>query len=203
MIKEEIEKLVKESIKELQKEKKLSDFELPEINVEHPEEKINGDYSTNIAMIIAGLAKKNPVEIANFLSENLKNKNQNFFEKIEAKNGFINFFLSNEYLQEQMNLILKEWKEHKNNYDKSGEWFECDQTETNVYTNYAVGASITTTYSNGEEKTIILKTKKQADAYSKKQKEKYGSCVVCNRFKRLLSQAKKETEKQGGGKGNE
>ena len=99
-----------------------------------------------------------------------------------------------------VNLILKEWKEHKNNYDKSGEWFECDQTETNVYTNYAVGASITTTYSNGGEKTIILKTKKQADAYSKKQKEKYGGCVVCNRFQRLLSQAKKEAEKQGGEK---
>jgi len=90
-------------------------------------------------------------------------------------------------------LILKEWQDHKNNYDnKSGEWFECEATETETYCNYAVGASITTTYANGREKTIILKTKKEAEAYSEKEKKRFGGCVVCDRFERLLKRARNQ-----------
>ena len=83
-------------------------------------------------------------------------------------------------------LIKKEWKEHKENWDESGEWFECSDVENDVYNNYAVGASITTTCSNGLEKIIILKTKKEADEYTRKMKEKYAGCCVCNRFRTLL-----------------
>jgi len=85
--------------------------------------------------------------------------------------------------------ILKEWKDHKENYDKNGEWFECNQTDTDANFNYAVGCEITTTYAKGGEKTLVLKTKKEADAYSKKEKKKYGGCSVCDRFERLLKQA--------------
>lgn len=87
--------------------------------------------------------------------------------------------------------ILKEWKAHTKNFDKNGEWFECTNVETDSMSNYAVGAEITTTYSNGQEKTMVLKTKKEADDYSEKQKEKYGDCSVCNRFKRLLKMVNK------------
>ncbi len=92
-------------------------------------------------------------------------------------------------------LILKEWIAHKNNFDKSGEWFECNQTETNACCNYSVGVSITTCYADGREQIHILKTKEEAEDYSKKEKEKFGGCGICDRFKRLLSEAKKEVEK--------
>ncbi len=88
--------------------------------------------------------------------------------------------------------IMKEWAAHRNNWDENGEWFECEASETGAYCNYAVGAQITTHFDDGREKTIILKNKKEADAYSKKEKERYGSCSVCNRFKRLLAAARKE-----------
>ena len=96
--------------------------------------------------------------------------------------------------------IKKEWKEHKENWSKDGEWFECNNVETDAYNNYSVGASITTTYADGREKTIILKTKKEADAYSKKQKKKFWGCSVCDRFESLLSWAEKEAKKQAGEK---
>ena len=83
-------------------------------------------------------------------------------------------------------LIKKEWKEHKENWDESGKWFECSNVENDVYNNYAVGASITTTCSNGQEKTIILKTKKETDEYTRKMKKKYAGCSVCDRFRTLL-----------------
>jgi len=88
-------------------------------------------------------------------------------------------------------LVLKEWKAHKNNYDKDGEWFECSDVETDATCNYVVGAEINTIYANGREKKIILKTEKQANDYSKKMKKRYMGCAVCNRFKRLFSAAKK------------
>jgi len=92
--------------------------------------------------------------------------------------------------------IKKEWELHKNNHSKDWEWFECNATETDANCNYSVGASITTTYADGRKKTIILKTKKEADKYSEKEKRKWGGCSVCNRFKRLLSWAEKEAKKK-------
>jgi len=109
MIREKIAKLVKETIKELQKEKVLQFFDIPEIKIEHPEEKTHGDYSTNVAMQIVKDIKTKPIEIAKLLNSKLKAKKSKFFEKIEVVNpGFINFFLSKGYLQVQISKILKE-----------------------------------------------------------------------------------------------
>ena len=69
-----------------------------EIRLEHPEKSDFGDYSTNIALQV----KKPAAEIAKKLKSNL-------FEKVEiAGPGFINFFLSKEYLQKQVGEILNQ-----------------------------------------------------------------------------------------------
>ena len=117
MAREEIIKLIEKSIKELQKAKKMPKFDIPEIKIEHPEEKIHGDYSTNIAMVIVKPVKKNPLEIAEIINNQLLiiNKKLKLFKKIEiAKPGFINFFLSKEYLQRQVDEILKQGEKFGN-----------------------------------------------------------------------------------------
>jgi arginyl-tRNA synthetase len=69
-----------------------------DIHLERPENQKYGDYSTNIALKL----KRNPRKIVEKLNSSL-------FEKIEiAGPGFINFFLSKEYLQKQIKVILKE-----------------------------------------------------------------------------------------------
>jgi len=110
MIRKKIINLIQKSIRKLQKEKAFPDFEIPEIQTECPAEKVHGDYSTNVAMILAKIVKKNPMEIAAYLTKELKNrKTEKLFEKIEAtKPGFINFFLSKEYLQKQVEEVLKQ-----------------------------------------------------------------------------------------------
>lgn len=109
MIREEIKKLIEKSIKELQKEKTLKEFDISEIRVEHPEEKIHGDYDTNVVMVIAKIAKINPIEIAENIKSQISKLKTNLFEKIEVVNpGFINFFLSKEYLQKEVEEILKQ-----------------------------------------------------------------------------------------------
>ena len=108
MIRKKIEILIKKSLKNLQKEGIFPKFEIPEIKVEKPEEKIHGDYSTNVALKIAKISKKNLMEIANNLGSRLKVLGSRFFEKVEVvKPGFINFFISKEYLQKQVREILK------------------------------------------------------------------------------------------------
>jgi len=108
MIREEINNLVEKLIKELQKAKKLPKFDISEIKLERPEEKTHGDYATNIALQIAKIAKKPPMEIANELSLKLKAQDEKLFDKIEVVSpGFINFFLSKEYLQRQIEDILE------------------------------------------------------------------------------------------------
>jgi arginyl-tRNA synthetase len=88
MVREEIVKLIK----------KATSKKPVEIKIEHPENEAHGDYSTNIALQL----KKNPAEIAKKLKSDL-------FERVEvAEPGFINFFLSKEYLQQQVAKILKQ-----------------------------------------------------------------------------------------------
>ena len=109
MIREEISKLIKKSIKELQKKKVFPVFSLPEIKIDHPEDRKYGDYSTNVALQISKPAKKNPIEIAELLASELQVLGSRFLGRVEAiKPGFINFFFKKEYLQKEIQRILKE-----------------------------------------------------------------------------------------------
>ena len=69
----------------------------------------NGDYATNVAMVLAKHLKKNPVEIANDLINVFKENS--YFKKIEFSNpGFINFWLSNETKSFLINDIINNGK---------------------------------------------------------------------------------------------
>ncbi len=112
MIREEIKKMIEKSIKELQKKGVFPKFKIPEISVEHPEEEIHGDYASNTAMQMTKSVKKTPIEIAKILKDKFQVSGfrfQEFFEGVEVvKPGFINFFISEDYLQKQVGEILKE-----------------------------------------------------------------------------------------------
>ena len=76
-------------------------FELQDQNIRlsFPTHSQNGDLTTNIAMQIAKALKSNPVEIANKIIAKIELPTD--ISKAEiAGPGFINFFLSNEYLTE-------------------------------------------------------------------------------------------------------
>lgn len=73
MIRKKIAELAKKSIRDLQKEGVLPQFEIPEIIVDYPREKGHGEYSTNIALILSKIVKKSPAEVA----ENLKSQISN------------------------------------------------------------------------------------------------------------------------------
>ncbi|MDP7194335.1 MAG: arginine--tRNA ligase [Dehalococcoidia bacterium] len=78
--------------------------------VEKPQIKKHGDYSSNIALQITREIKKNPEEIAQMILKHLELPS--FIEKVSIKKpGFINFFLSKKWLQQNIKSIIN--KENK------------------------------------------------------------------------------------------
>ncbi len=74
------------------------------IVIEIPREEANGDYSTNIAFLLAPKLRKNPVEIANKLIQNIEFKD--ICEKVEvASKGFINFYIRDDIWRSSLNEV--------------------------------------------------------------------------------------------------
>lgn len=107
-MRKEIKDLIEKAIKQLQKEKVFPKFDIPEVKIEYPKEKIYGDYSTNVAMLISKKIKKEPIDIAKILASRFQLLASRSLERVEVKRpGFINFFLSKGYLQKQVKEILE------------------------------------------------------------------------------------------------
>lgn len=104
--------MITESIKNLI-QKACSDlhFEVGEIALEHPENADHGDYSTNVALVLAKKLSKNPHKVAEAIVSEIR-KIQDTKYKIQAVEvaglGFINFFLSREYLVQELSRIAKQ-----------------------------------------------------------------------------------------------
>ncbi len=92
MIRQELKKLIQKSL----------DREA-DIIIETPVQSSHGDYSSNIALIMGG---NDPFRFAQEMRE--KMGRPEFLDKIEiAKPGFINFFLSPDFLQEKIEEVLE------------------------------------------------------------------------------------------------
>ncbi|WP_186667974.1 arginine--tRNA ligase [Sporosarcina sp. BP05] len=88
---------------------------IPDIMLETPNNKDNGDYATNIAMQLTKLAKKPPRAIAEAILEKL-NTDGTSIESIEiAGPGFINIKLKTDYLGDIVKTVLEQGE----NYGRS------------------------------------------------------------------------------------
>ncbi|MCQ2741806.1 MAG: arginine--tRNA ligase [Bacilli bacterium] len=77
-----------------------------DVVIEHSKDPAHGDYATNVALKNAKRLGKNPREVAQYLSDNIKNEH---IEKIEiAGPGFINFFLTQEKLTGIVERVINE-----------------------------------------------------------------------------------------------
>ncbi|MDQ5883571.1 MAG: arginyl-tRNA synthetase [Patescibacteria group bacterium] len=95
-IKSEIKNLITEALKSLS----LSS----DIHLEHPDDFSHGDFSTNVAMVLAKERKQNP----KFLAEDIRVKipKSEWVEKTEvAGPGFINFYLSKKFFKESVSSV--------------------------------------------------------------------------------------------------
>ena len=83
--------MIEEALAVCRRQGSLPEGELPFIEVELTKDPAHGDYATNIAMVLASRAKKNPRLIAEMLTRAMDDRD-GLLEKIEiAGPGFINF----------------------------------------------------------------------------------------------------------------
>ncbi|WHZ03047.1 arginine--tRNA ligase [Neobacillus sp. YX16] len=104
---EQVQSRLKEEIRAaVVKANLATEEQIPDVVLEIPKEKAHGDYSTNMAMQLARVAKKAPRVIAEALIENF-DLSKASIEKMEiAGPGFINFYMNNAYLTELIPTVL-------------------------------------------------------------------------------------------------
>ncbi|MFJ5759442.1 arginine--tRNA ligase [Neobacillus sp. NPDC093182] len=105
---EQVQSRLKEEIRAaVVKANLATEEQIPDVILEVPKEKAHGDYSTNMAMQLARVAKKAPRMIAEALIENF-DRSKASIEKIElAGPGFINFYMNNAYLTDLIPTVLE------------------------------------------------------------------------------------------------
>lgn len=110
-----IKTAVVEAIKKAIEKGQIPEGEIPEVNVEVPADRANGDFSTNAAMISARAFRCAPKKIADAIKENIS-LDGTYLEKCEtAGPGFINFYLKDSYY----GAILRDVKECGSDYGRS------------------------------------------------------------------------------------
>jgi arginyl-tRNA synthetase len=109
-IKKELQEIIYDSLK-----KNNIDYQEENIIIETPKDLNNGDYSTTIAMALAKVLHKSPLEIAESIKKEIDNQ---IIEKVEvAAPGFINIYLTKKRLTDEVNNIISLNKKYgKNNY---------------------------------------------------------------------------------------
>ena len=112
-------------------------FELADIPVVHPKELHRGDYTTTVSLNLGKQLKKNPMEIAESLKKALsKQLAVGSFEKVEVvAPGFINFWLSHDFLITQMGSINDSQKIP----DKNGKKIIIEFSSPNIAKPFTIG----------------------------------------------------------------
>jgi len=92
-MKQKIEKLIRRAIQKAHQKGNLPSADFVEAEVEEPKADAHGDFSTNIAMVMASAQKMAPRKIAEVITRHIQDP-EGILEKTEiAGPGFINFFL--------------------------------------------------------------------------------------------------------------
>lgn len=108
--------------------------------VEHPDDFSHGDYSTNIAMVLAKKVGKNPRQLAEEIKTEIEKSLPQYVEKIEiAGPGFINFYLSREFFTNKIKEILDKKENWGKNNILSGKKVMVEYTDPNPFKPFHIG----------------------------------------------------------------
>jgi arginyl-tRNA synthetase len=109
-LKSQLQALVSDALKALVAEDLLPEIDLPEINIDRTRQKEHGDFSCNIAMVLAKNAGSAPRDLAQRIVDRLPASK--IVAKVElAGPGFINFFLTDEPLYQVVRDVIAEGSE--------------------------------------------------------------------------------------------
>ena len=123
-IKTRLVQIIDDSIK-----KNNIDYETSQIIVEIPKNEQNGDYSTNIALLLAKKLKENPLNIAQKIANEI---NSPLIEtNTVAPPGFINFVINKKELSKIINIIIQSDKKYGSNNTGQGQKINIEYVSAN------------------------------------------------------------------------
>jgi arginyl-tRNA synthetase len=158
MIAVELRNLIAKSLKNL-------GLDAGDIHLEHPEDMSHGDYSANVAMAQAKALGINPKELAEKIRKEIENKLPSFLSKIEiAGPGFINFYLSDEFLKDSIGEIRKEKKDFGKNQSLKGEKAIVEYTDPNPFKEFHIGHLMSNAIGESVSRLVELSGAKTARA---------------------------------------
>ena len=101
---ETIRRLITQAVEAVRLDGVLQLDTLPEIQVERPGNSQHGDFSTNLPLRLARATRINPLELAQTVVDRIPGGGP--VDRVEvAPPGFINFYLKDQWLQEQVDLV--------------------------------------------------------------------------------------------------
>ena len=101
---ETIQQLVAQALEAARKEGVLQLETIPEIQVERPGNSDHGDFATNLPLRLARATRINPLELAQSLAAHIATGD--VIDRVEAAPpGFINFYLKESWLQQQVETV--------------------------------------------------------------------------------------------------
>jgi arginyl-tRNA synthetase len=108
-MKTKIKQIVLAAVQKAFEKGELPSDQIPDMEIEAPKHTVQGDFSSNFAMVSAGIQKMAPQKIAQAIISNMESLD--YIEKIEvAGPGFINFFLANAAWHPVVDQILEQDK---------------------------------------------------------------------------------------------
>jgi arginyl-tRNA synthetase len=144
---EQVQERLKAEIKDsVVKAGLATEEQIPDVVLETPKDKANGDYSTNMAMQLARVAKKAPRMIAEEIVKNF-DQSKASIEKIDiAGPGFINFYMNNAYLTDLIPTIIKDGSDYGKSNVGNGEKINVEFVSANptgdLHLGHARGAAV-------------------------------------------------------------
>ena len=147
MINETITKLVTDSLQILGLES--------EVILEHPSDLSYGDFSCNVAMMLAKKVGKNPRELAETIVANISKSDD--VEKIEvAGAGFINFYLAPKFFTTQTEHIVRTGDQWGASSVRNGKTILLEHSSPNLFKPFHIGHLVNNTL--GEALVRIIRT---------------------------------------------
>ena len=124
--------------------------------VEHPENLSFGDYTCNVALVVAKQEKKSPQEIAKLLQTELAGQIE-YVEKIEvAGPGFLNFYLARDFFVEEItrvNTLGEDWGKNK---EWEGKKVIVEYTDPNPFKELHIGHLFTNSVGESLARLFIM-----------------------------------------------
>ncbi|KAB2332473.1 arginine--tRNA ligase [Bacillus mesophilum] len=150
---EQVQSKLKEEIEAAVVKAGLAEKEqIPAVVLETPKEKAHGDYSTNMAMQLARVAKKAPRVIAEELIKGFDQSKASIKKMEIAGPGFINFYMDNSYLTNLIPTVLEAGSSYGETATGNGQKVQVEFVSANptgdLHLGHARGAAVGDSLSN-------------------------------------------------------